>query len=78
MTKITEPDRHKETRHVVIYGYTRRELSKILKHFEAQLPEFVKMNIDTRNRVTNITLTGIHSGVELLPPLIHISEPTRP
>lgn len=66
MTKITEPPRHKETRHVVIYGYTRRELSKILKHFEAQLPEFVKMNIDTRNRVTNITLTGIHSGVELL------------
>lgn len=57
---------HTETRHVVIYGYTRQELSKVMKHFEAQLPEFVKITIDSSNLVTKITLTGMNSGVELL------------
>ena len=37
-----------------------------MKHFEDQLPEYVKINIDTNNRVTRITLTGINSGVEML------------
>lgn len=56
----------KETRHVVIYGYTKDELRNILRHFESQLPEFVKISIDSSNLVTKITLTGINSGVELL------------
>ena len=58
--------RYTETRHVVIYGYTRQELSKVIRHFEAQLPEFVKVTIDTTNLVTTITLTGMNKGVELL------------
>lgn len=57
---------HTETRHVVIYGYTRQELSKVMKHFEAQLPDFVKITIDTSNLVTKITLTGMNTGLELL------------
>ncbi|MBD5357648.1 MAG: CinA family protein [Bacteroides sp.] len=57
---------HTETRHVVIYGYTRQELLKVMKHFEAQLPEFVRITIDSSNLVTKITLTGVNSGVELL------------
>ncbi len=57
---------HRETRHVVIYGYTKEELSKLMKHFEAQLPDFVKITIDNNNLVTNITLTGMNSGLELL------------
>lgn len=57
---------HRETRHVVIYGYTKEELSNLMKHFEAQLPDFVKITIDNSNLVTNITLTGINSGLELL------------
>lgn len=57
---------HTETRHVVIYGYTRQELLKVMKHFEAQLPDFVKITIDSSNLVTKITLTGMDSGVELL------------
>lgn len=57
---------HTEKRHMVIYGYTRDELSKVMKHFESQLPEFVKITIDTTNLVTRITLTGMNSGVELL------------
>ena len=65
MTKKSTSD-HKETRHVVIYGYTKQELSKIIQHFEAALPEFVKVTIDSGNLLTKITLTGINSGVELL------------
>lgn len=57
---------HKETRHVVIYGYTRAELANIMKHFEAQLPDFVKITIDNNNLVTRVTITGVNSGVELL------------
>lgn len=62
----TDNVKHKETRHVVIYGYTHTELAKVLKHFESQLPEFVKINIDTNSLVTKITLTGVNSGLELL------------
>lgn len=57
---------HTETRHIVIYGYTRQELTKIVKHFEAQLPDFVKITIDTSNLVTKITLTGVDSRIDLL------------
>lgn len=59
-------DNYKETRHVVIYGYTKQELAKVMRHFEDQLPEFVKITVDTSNLVTKITLTGINSGLELL------------
>lgn len=57
---------HKETRHIVIYGYTKTELANILRHFEAQLPEFVKITVDTSNLVTRVILTGVNSGLELL------------
>ncbi len=57
---------HKETRYLVIYGYTKQELTKVLKHFESVLPEYVRISIESSNLVTKITLTGIHSGVELL------------
>lgn len=55
-----------EKRHVVIYGYTRDELRNIMRHFESQLPEYVKISIDSDNLVTKITLTGINDGIELL------------
>lgn len=64
--KAAQNGLHTETRHVVIYGYTRQELIKVMKHFEAQLPDFVKITIDSSNLVTKITLTGMDSGVELL------------
>ena len=59
-------EQHTESRHVVIYGYTHDELSKVMRHFEEQLPEYVKITIDNSHLVTKITLTGVHSGVELL------------
>lgn len=57
---------YEEKRHVVIYGYTKQELSKIIHHFESQLPEYVKITVDNSDLVTKITLTGVNSGVELL------------
>lgn len=55
-----------EKRHVVIYGYTKQELQKIIKHFESQLPDYVKITVDNSDLVTKITLTGVNTGVELL------------
>ncbi len=57
---------HTEIRYVIIYGYTRRELSKIIRHFESQLPEFVALTLDGENLVTRVTLTGRNTGLELL------------
>lgn len=57
---------HTEVRHVVIYGYTRKELASIMSHFADHLPEYVRISIDNSNLVTRVTLTGVHSGVELL------------
>lgn len=56
----------KETRHVVIYGYTHEELNRVLRHFEEQLPEYIRLTIDNDHLVTRVTLTGISTGVELL------------
>lgn len=69
MTQSTKPDNKsnfEEKRHVVIYGYTKQELTKIIRHFESQLPEYVRITVDNSDLVTKITLTGINSGVELL------------
>lgn len=65
-TPSTDKKKHIETRHVVIYGYTKQELSKVMKHFEEHLPDYVKISIDSSNLVTKITLTGVDSGLELL------------
>lgn len=64
--KQNEIDSFEEKRHVVIYGYTKQELTKIIRHFEIQLPEYVKITVDNSDLVTKITLTGVNSGVELL------------
>ena len=37
-----------------------------MRHFESQLPDFVKISINSTNLVTKITLTGVNDGVELL------------
>ena len=51
-----------ETRHVVIYGYTHDELSNIMRHFEAQLPDFIRITISSSHLVTRVTLTGVSDG----------------
>ena len=65
----------RETRHVVIYGYTRRELSNLIKHFEQMLPEYVKVTVNTDNLVTNITLASGAPSVQNEP---ISAEPERP
>ncbi len=55
-----------ETRYIVIYGYTRNELSKILRRFESQLPEYVRLKIEHTNLVTRLKLSGQGTGLELL------------
>lgn len=57
---------YREERHMVIYGYTKEDLKALIKHFELQLPEYVKITTENKNLVTKITLTGEHTGVELL------------
>lgn len=56
----------KETRHIVIYGYTRQELSKVLQHFERELPDYITMSLYTKNEFARITLNGTSKVVELL------------
>lgn len=60
------PITKQEKRHVVIYGYTRDELRNIMRHFESQLPEFIKISIESEGLVTKVTLTGVNDGIELL------------
>ena len=60
---MKQNDEHTEVRHLVIYGYTRKELANIMRHFEEHLPEYVKVTIDNSNLVTRVTLTGVHSGI---------------
>ena len=55
-----------EIRYLVIYGYTSRELAKVIKHFKLHLPEYVKMTVRTQSLVSRITLTGVDNKVELL------------
>lgn len=55
-----------ETRHVVIFGYSAHEINGLMRHFECQLPDYVKISIDSRNLVTKIRLTGTSNGIELL------------
>lgn len=59
-------NKYKEERHVVIYGYKRSDITSILKHFENQLPDFIKIEINSKNLVTIIRLTGENTGLELL------------
>lgn len=57
---------NKETRHLMIYGYTAQDLAKILRHFQAQLPEYITLSIESEQLLTRVTLTGTDRGVELL------------
>lgn len=68
MTKTTDNTQqlHTERRHVVIFGYQKKEIDRIMGHFKLHLPENVKMQIQTEALATHITLTGTSAGVELL------------
>lgn len=55
-----------EQRHLIVYGYTQKEIGGILKRFQLHLPEYIKMTSDTTLLLTKITITGALDGIELL------------
>lgn len=55
-----------EERLIVIYGYTKQELSALMRHFESQLPEYVKISITSSGLVTRISMVGVNAATELL------------
>lgn len=65
MTKNSTPA-HKETRHLVIYGFQRQELERLMQHFKTTLPDFVKITVESGNLVSKIILTGTNSGLQML------------
>lgn len=66
MSDTTRTQENTETRHVMIYGYTRRELQHIIRHFQKSLPDYMKLAITNNNRVTKVTLTACHPGIQML------------
>ncbi|MCM1319003.1 MAG: CinA family protein [Muribaculaceae bacterium] len=61
-----ENKKHKEERHVVIYGYTREDLQKLMHHFEASLPDYISLSYKTHGECTHVLLKGAAQGLELL------------
>lgn len=57
---------HTESRHVVIYGYTREDLQRIMKHFRTALPDYIDIEYSTKALCTHIKLVGSGPGIELL------------
>lgn len=58
--------KHKEERHVVIYGYTREDLQRLMHHFEASLPDYISLTFKTQGECTHVSLRGAAEGLELL------------
>ncbi len=61
-----EQKKHKEERHVVIYGYTRTDLQRLMHHFEASLPDYISLSFKTHGECTHVVLKGASQGLELL------------
>lgn len=55
-----------ERLHVVIYGYARQDVAKLMSHFKEQLPDDIKLSYVTSNLVTHLTLLGEGDQMELL------------
>lgn len=57
---------HTEQRDIVIYGYSRQDLEKIMRHFSESLPDYIRLTYPSHGLCTNIRLTGKYHGLELL------------
>lgn len=64
--KHSEAPLYKEERHIIIYGYTKEELHKLMHHFEASLPDYISLSFKTKGECTHVKLTGVATGQELL------------
>lgn len=65
-TQKTQHLSYSETRHLIIYGYTRSELTKVLTHFEAHLPQNVTLGMQCKQEFAKITLSGSDQSIEML------------
>lgn len=63
---MKEEVNHTEERHIVIYGYTREDLHRLMTHFEAGLPDYITMSFKTAAECTHVRLLGSGPGLELL------------
>lgn len=61
-----EKKKYKEERHVLIYGYKREDLIKLMHHFEASLPAYISLSFKTQGECTHVLLKGASAGLELL------------
>lgn len=64
--KRKEQDTHSEERHIVIYGYTKEDLQRLMQHFEKSLPEYITLTFKTQAECTHVKLMGTGPGLELL------------
>lgn len=62
----TNNGKFSELRHLIIYGYTRSELSKVLSHFERLLPNNITMNLHCKQELAKVTLIGYDDSIEFL------------
>lgn len=63
----TNPDNNPTERlHVVIYGYKKADVNRIIQHFRLQLPPEITLTAHTQNLVTHFVLAGNGPQVELL------------
>lgn len=66
MADQIQQQQYSETRYLIIYGYTRNELSKVLTRFEAHLPQNISMSLNCKQEFAKITLSGTDKSLELL------------
>lgn len=62
---MTQP-KHNEERHIIIYGYTREDLQRLMRHFESSLPEEITLSYKSKAGMTHVRLTGHGDGQEML------------
>lgn len=63
---MNKKETHQEKRNVVVYGYTRKEINGVLKHFVRHLPGYIRMNIESNLLLQKIILVGEHDGLAVL------------
>ena len=58
--------RNNEKLHLVIYGYAKHDVSKLMQHFQTFLPPGIKLSFTSANLISHITLAGNGGQIELL------------
>lgn len=65
-SNTSKTDLHKEIRHLIVYGYTQKEMGNLMKRYQVHLPEYIKISVETQLLMSKITITGELTGIELL------------